>query len=270
MIGLTPLLSAFALGDEDLLLRDLGLSSLLLCGLLLSAFTASSALGEEIRSHTLVTIISKPVSRSGLLLGKYLGIALAITTTNLIWALFLILAVDPDPGALIGGTVAVIAATIWATWSNFERNLSFSASFHRSLLLLLPLSLAVHITGLGGETVTSWEIDRQLLAAILLIHEATLLFAAIALAASTRLPQVATLAVTVLCFLLASAGDALLGESFLSRLFPDLQRLWISDGLLRGASISGTTLVMISAWTALFTCGTLAFAAFLLERRDVS
>ncbi|HIN80980.1 MAG TPA: hypothetical protein EYN00_07885, partial [Planctomycetes bacterium] len=233
MVGLTPLISAFALGDEDLLLRDLGLSSLLLCGLLLSAFTASAALGEEIRSHTLVTVLSKPVSRTALILGKYIGIALALTTTNLIWALMLILAVEPDPRALLGGTLAVIGATIWAIWSNFERAVPFSASLHRSLLVLIPGAFLFHVVSTSGEGPIFWTFDWQLLSAILLINEATLLFAAIALAASTRLPQVATLAVTLLCFLLASGGDSLLGDSVIARLFPDLQRLWISDGLLR-------------------------------------
>ena len=48
LVGISPLLSAFALGDEDRLLVDISLSTMLCCGLFLGSFTAASNLGDEI------------------------------------------------------------------------------------------------------------------------------------------------------------------------------------------------------------------------------
>ena len=53
-------LAAFTLDDDDRLLLDLGLSTLLLSGLFLSAFSAAGVLSREIENKTVLTVISKP------------------------------------------------------------------------------------------------------------------------------------------------------------------------------------------------------------------
>ncbi|MFQ5495005.1 MAG: ABC transporter permease, partial [Phycisphaerae bacterium] len=53
-------LAAFTLGDDNKLLLDIGLSTLLLSGLFLSAFSAAGVLGREIENKTVLTVISKP------------------------------------------------------------------------------------------------------------------------------------------------------------------------------------------------------------------
>ena len=66
-------LAAFSLGQDDKLLVDLGLSTLFITGLLLAAFTATSVLSKEIENKTVLTVVSKPVARPTLIVGKYLG-----------------------------------------------------------------------------------------------------------------------------------------------------------------------------------------------------
>jgi len=73
LVGISPLLSAFALGEEDRLLVDISSSTMLCCGLFLGSFTAASNLGDEIRRRTVMVLLSKPVSRTTVLLGKFSG-----------------------------------------------------------------------------------------------------------------------------------------------------------------------------------------------------
>ncbi|MCJ7543888.1 MAG: hypothetical protein MUP47_04875, partial [Phycisphaerae bacterium] len=73
------------------MLLDLGVSTLLVAGLLLAAFIASSALAREIADRTAMTVISKPVSRPVFLLGKFAGLlaglAIAFYLATLVFVL---------------------------------------------------------------------------------------------------------------------------------------------------------------------------------------
>jgi len=91
LVAVSPLLGAFALGDEQLLLVDISLSTMLACGMFLGAFTAASSLGDEIRRRTVMVLLSKPVTRTTVLLGKFAGIALALTMAQLSWTATLML-----------------------------------------------------------------------------------------------------------------------------------------------------------------------------------
>ena len=79
-IALTPSLTAWTLDDDNKLLRDIGLSTLLIQGLFLAVFGASNVIHTEIEERTALTVAAKPVPRAIFLLGKYLGVlgALAV------------------------------------------------------------------------------------------------------------------------------------------------------------------------------------------------
>jgi ABC-type transport system involved in multi-copper enzyme maturation permease subunit len=84
-------LAAFTLEDDNKLLIDLGLSTLFLSGLLMAAFTATSVLSREIENKTVLTVVSKPVPRPQVVVGKFLGVAAAIATAYwLLAAVFLL------------------------------------------------------------------------------------------------------------------------------------------------------------------------------------
>ena len=64
------LLAGFTMEDDQRMMIDLGLSTILLCGTLLAAFIATNVLNREIQNRTVLTVISKPVSRPVFVLGK--------------------------------------------------------------------------------------------------------------------------------------------------------------------------------------------------------
>jgi len=76
---LAPPLTGWTLDDDNKLLRDMGLSTLLMQGLFLAAFSATAVVTLEIEQKTVLTTISKPVSRGIFVAGKALGVFAAVT-----------------------------------------------------------------------------------------------------------------------------------------------------------------------------------------------
>ncbi len=81
-LAMAPSLTGWTLDDDNKLLRDIGLSTLLIQGLFLAAFAASSVLDAEIEDKTVLTVAAKPVSRWVFVIGKYLGVFGAILVAH--------------------------------------------------------------------------------------------------------------------------------------------------------------------------------------------
>ncbi len=77
----------FTFNEDIKMYKDTGLATILLAGLVLALLTASSTVAEEIEGKTAVTVLSKPITRRQFIVGKYLGILIAVL------ALFLLLGV---------------------------------------------------------------------------------------------------------------------------------------------------------------------------------
>src|SRR5208282_517923 len=69
----------FALGDDMKLVATSALAVMLLSGLLGAVLSASASLAREIRSGTVLAVLSKPVGRAQFFLAKYAGLAAALT-----------------------------------------------------------------------------------------------------------------------------------------------------------------------------------------------
>lgn len=90
----------FTLGEDTLMYKAVCLDIILLVVLLLSLFAASRSIYEEIEDRTMLTLMSKPVSRWQVLLGKFLGLliasAMAVLVLGLVLAVFLWLRIPGD------------------------------------------------------------------------------------------------------------------------------------------------------------------------------
>ena len=76
-LALAPSMTGWTLDDDNKMLRDIGLSTLLVQGIFLACFCASNVIDQEIADRTALTVVAKPVSREVFILGKYVGILLA-------------------------------------------------------------------------------------------------------------------------------------------------------------------------------------------------
>ena len=68
----------FTLGDDVKMVKDCGLATILITGLLISVWTASTSVADEIEGKTAMTLLSKPINRRQFVLGKYIGILQAV------------------------------------------------------------------------------------------------------------------------------------------------------------------------------------------------
>jgi ABC-type Na+ efflux pump permease subunit len=74
VLGLYSILPFFTLGEDVLMFKAVGLDVTLVIALLMGLFAASRSIYEEIEDRTMLTLMSKPVSRWQVLVGKYLGL----------------------------------------------------------------------------------------------------------------------------------------------------------------------------------------------------
>jgi len=215
--------SAEVTGDTKLMF-DLGLATVFVCGMLLAGFIATAALSREIENKTVLTVVSKPVSRVMLILGKFLGVSGAIMMASVTMIMFLLMAIrhgvmsnasdELDMPVIIFSLAAVGIACGVGAWGNFFYGWSFTQT---AVILLLPLSVVGyllilmfskewHLQPLG----TDFKPQVTLASACLLL--AILVLTSVAIAASTRLSQVMTIVVCVGTFLAALLSNYIVGR----------------------------------------------------------
>ncbi len=92
VIGANYYVPFFSLGEDTKMFIDCGLATILICSLLLSVWTASMSVADEIEGKTAMTLLSKPITRRQFVVGKYLGIAQsALVMILVIGAIFFVL-----------------------------------------------------------------------------------------------------------------------------------------------------------------------------------
>jgi ABC-2 type transport system permease protein len=131
-------------GDDKLLL-DIGLATVFVCGMLLAAFIATAVVSREIENKTILTVVSKPISRSAVVIGKYLGVAAAILIAVCIMLAFLMFAVRHGVMSKAADTVdgpvvtfalsAVLLAVVIGAVCNYMYGWPFSQT---TILVMLP------------------------------------------------------------------------------------------------------------------------------------
>ncbi len=72
-------------------MNDFGLATMSISGLLLAVFIGSSMLGKEISGHTIYMMATRPIQRSAILWGKFLGVYSTLLLNFGIMSLFFII-----------------------------------------------------------------------------------------------------------------------------------------------------------------------------------
>ena len=85
------------LGEDIKLLKDSGVTLIMVLGLIQAVWSAGTSVSEEIEGRTALTVLSKPVSRRSFLLGKYAGIMLGVLVLFLVLGTILLLVVSYKP-----------------------------------------------------------------------------------------------------------------------------------------------------------------------------
>ena len=92
ILGLFYWLPFFTLGEDTVMFKSVGLDILTLLVLIVTLFATSRSIFEEIEDRSMLTLMSKPVSKWEVLLGKYLGIISSALLAIIVLGLVMILA----------------------------------------------------------------------------------------------------------------------------------------------------------------------------------
>src|ERR1035437_3534701 len=141
----------FAFGDEPKLVKNSTLAVMLLAGLCGAVLSASASLAREIRTGTVLAVLSKPVGRAQFLLAKYAGLVAALallTYVNLIAVLLASrMAFDAygstDLFALGIFALALVVAYALGGFSNFFLRRPFVSDAVFSLLVMVTVAFVV-------------------------------------------------------------------------------------------------------------------------------
>jgi len=74
LIIVSVFLEPFALGEAPKIMRDFGLAAASLFGVLTTIIVGSALIHKDVEKRTLYTVLAKPVRRSEIILGKFLGL----------------------------------------------------------------------------------------------------------------------------------------------------------------------------------------------------
>ncbi len=280
----------FAFGDESKLVKNSALAVMLLAGLFGAVLSASASLAREIRVGTALAVLSKPIGRAQFLLAKFAGLAAALTVltyVNLIGVLLCSkMAFDAygstDLAALGIFAAGVAIAYALGGFSNFflRRPFVSDAVFALVVMATIAAFMIFRFTQSASGFYSSGQVDWRLVPAGILILFALWILAALALACSTRLDTIPTLAVCSAFFLIGLMSDYLLGQraaagnwwaSTLYTVIPNWQLFWLADALDMGKSTFHWHYVAKAfAYTVGYAGAALAVGTALFEDRELS
>jgi ABC-type transport system involved in multi-copper enzyme maturation permease subunit len=280
----------FGFGDEPKLVKNSVLAIMFLAGLFGAVLSASAAVAREIRTGTALAVLAKPVGKAQFLFGKFFGLLGALAVMSYVNTISALLASrmafdaygDVDFPALFTFLAAVAAGYLIAGFTNFFLRRPFMADAVLSLVITITIGFLV--MGFFFQRETNWllqyeGVDWRLLPASLLIFFALAIIAAIALAASTRLETIPTLAICSGLFLLGLMSDYLLGRraeagswwaSILYAMTPNWQLFWLADVLETGKKFPMAYLGKAFAYMVAYVGAALSLALFLFEDRELS
>ncbi len=294
LLIINPSLAAFSLesGSDIKIVKDVGLATLLLYGLLASVFSATSVITREIESHTVLTVVSKPVSRPVFLLGKYLGVCGAVLVGYYVLCMVFLMTVRHgvletvtqkyDQPVLLFGVGAIVLSLIAATFGNYVYGWHFPSAL---TAWVVPLgTLAVILTAFISPEWSFQEFakdfrDLQMIYAVVMSFCGVLVLTAFAVTLATRLGQVVTLLLCAGVYLAGLLADHYLGQAAASgqawlfkplyAIMPNFQFFWAGDALTQGATIMAGHVAQVAAYAALYSLAVLGVGVALFETREV-
>jgi ABC-type transport system involved in multi-copper enzyme maturation permease subunit len=280
----------FAFGDEPKLVKNSTLAVMLLAGLFGAVVSASASLAREIRGGTALAVLSKPVGRAPFVLAKFTGVAVALALLAYVNLLGCLLASrmafdaygSTDLFALGMFTLALGLAYILAGFSNFFLRRHFVSDAALGVILMATLAFVVicFFDQHGKPQEFAHGVDWNIVPAGILILFALWILAGLAVACSTRLDMIPTLAICSAFFLLGLMSDYLFGRAAdkghwwataLYSLVPNWQLFWVADALETGRSTFQWVYVAKAAAYMVCSVGAaLAAAVILFEDRELS
>jgi len=279
----------FGFGDDPKLVKDSVLAVMLLAGLLGAVLCASSSVSREIRSGTALAVLAKPVGRASFLVGKYTGLAAALSVLAYVDLLAALLSSrmaydaygSTDWLALIIFCVGIVLAFGIGGFSNYFLRRPFVSDAVLGVCVLSTLTfIVINFLSKQGKLQPFAEgVDWRMGQAGLLILFALWILAGLALVCSTRLEMISTLAICSCFFMLGLMSDYLFGgraesgswwSTTLYTLMPNWQLLWVANALEEGKAIPWSYIWKACGYTLAYVGAAVCVALCLFQDRELT
>ncbi len=148
MIVLSNALSELAMAASDKVVTDIGLSAISLFGVFIAIFVGINLVYKEIDRKTIYTIISKPLSRYQIVVGKYLGLVVMLFVQLLIMSAVFCLALLFTQGSIDPQIFVAIAMIFLELMVITALSICFSSYSSPFMSALFTISIFVigHVT----------------------------------------------------------------------------------------------------------------------------
>lgn len=243
----------FTFGEDIKMLKDCGLAVILLAGMLLALLTASSTIAEDIEHRTAITLLSKPINRRQFILGKFVGIIVAV------FVLFLVL------GTVFAG------ATMYKVGYDLREGgyRPDGKPVQDSATREAPLGLRLREVG-------------QAVPGLILTFFQVVVISAISVAISTRMPMVVNIVVCGAVFVLGHLAPILVKQSqgafelvaFTARLLefilPALEFFNVAPAVATGSRIPLEYLLLNLVYCVVYSTAAICLALLLFDGRDLA
>jgi ABC-type transport system involved in multi-copper enzyme maturation permease subunit len=280
-------LPGFTLGGQLKLVRDQAMALTFMSGSLVAAVGASKIISEDIRQGMLPTIMSRPVSYSALLAGKWFGLLASLlliflsATIACLWSSRIIYTEHMIETlgfvvylSVVLGTLALVAARHYAKGGNYmwQANIALVIIFTLSFFIL-------NFWGYNGEHQPyGAAVDWHSAFAYLYIFMALIIFSAIATLMAVMMDVSLLMACSVVIFFLGLFSayfiNLIIPDGFLNALFntiiPNWQSYWISE-IIYSPKISQLSFFLPRFFnTILQSIIFLVLATIIFERKEIA
>lgn len=248
----------FTFGEDVKMLKDVGLVTILTCGLLLAVWTSSTSIADEIEGKTAMTLLSKPINRRQFVVGKYLGILQSVLflliPTSLCFLFLIYFKVGYD------ARESAKTSPDWFQWIQVN-------------------GLGFQIPILFGERLAS---TVQVLPGLILIFLEITVLAAVSVAISTRLPMIVNMVICLSVFVVGHLIPVLVQKVFeglepvqftarlIATVLPALENFNISTSVATGKIVPPHYLGLSAIYCAAYSTMAILMAFILFEDRDLA
>jgi ABC-type transport system involved in multi-copper enzyme maturation permease subunit len=97
LLGLFVWIPYNTFGEDIKVLKDCGMTTIMVLAIITALWAASTSVAEEIEGRTALTVLSKPIGRRQFIIGKYFGICWAVGVMFIILGAIFLLAVAYKP-----------------------------------------------------------------------------------------------------------------------------------------------------------------------------
>ena len=249
LIGITALIVFIfvpyhTFGEDIKVLKDTGMTLVMIFGIILAVWSASTSVAEEIEGRTALTVLSKPLTRRSFVIGKFLGISWTVALLFLVFGLVLVFVVAYKP--IYDAKEEIKDEMIYASWQ----------VCHSEMISTMP-----------GLALAFME---------------TVILAALSVAISTRVPILGNFLICFTIYVLGHLSPLIVQSSigqfeivafvgqFIATVFPNLEHFNIQAAIAGGQEVPYDYLGWALVYCFIYSVIAMLLALISFEDRDVA